>query len=215
MTQDLPQIRRGRKFDQVLEGARDIFLRHGFEGASVDDIARAAGVSKATLYSYFPDKRLLFMEVAKCECRRQSDEAAELIDSNAPPRVVLTAAARRLITFLTSDFAQKVFRICVAESDRFPELGHEFYRSGPVLVRERLVDYLAKATARGELQIDDLPLAADQFAALCKGALHEKLIFGVTDCCPQPETDRVVAATVEMFLARYGVAGHRGQAAGL
>ena len=57
------QINRGRKFDQVLEGARTIFLRDGFDGASVDDIAKEAGVSKATLYSYFPDKRLMFVEV--------------------------------------------------------------------------------------------------------------------------------------------------------
>ena len=55
-----PTIRKGRKFDQVLEGARSVFLADGFEGASVDQIAKVAGVSKATLYSYFPDKRLLF-----------------------------------------------------------------------------------------------------------------------------------------------------------
>ena len=58
-------VRTGRKFDQVLAGAREVFMADGFEGASVDDIARAAGVSKATLYSYFPDKKLLFMEVAR------------------------------------------------------------------------------------------------------------------------------------------------------
>ena len=68
-------LRRGRKFDQVLAGAREVFLRDGFEGAVVDEIARQAGVSKATLYSYFPDKRLLFVEVAKQECRAQSDAA--------------------------------------------------------------------------------------------------------------------------------------------
>ena len=71
------QIRRGRKFDQVLDGARDIFLSDGFEGASVDDIAKAAGVSKATLYSYFPDKTLLFMGVAKAECCAQASRALD------------------------------------------------------------------------------------------------------------------------------------------
>ena len=78
------QIRRGRKFDQVLAGAREVFLRDGFEGASVDDIAREAGVSKATLYSYFPDKRLLFQEVARAECRRAADEAEAMVDDQAP-----------------------------------------------------------------------------------------------------------------------------------
>ncbi len=55
MADGTPTVKRGRKFDQVLQGAREIFMSDGFEGASVDDIARAAGVSKATLYSYFPD----------------------------------------------------------------------------------------------------------------------------------------------------------------
>ena len=52
MTSDQTKVRKGRKFDQVLAGARDVFMADGFEGASVDAIARAAGVSKATLYSY-------------------------------------------------------------------------------------------------------------------------------------------------------------------
>ena len=59
-----PVVKQGRKWAEVLDGARTVFLRDGFEGASVDDIVREAGVSKATLYSYFPDKRLLFLELS-------------------------------------------------------------------------------------------------------------------------------------------------------
>lgn len=66
MTKSLPVIR-GRKFMQVLEGARTVFLRDGFDGASVDEIARQAAVSKAKLYSYFPDKRTMFSEVFRSE----------------------------------------------------------------------------------------------------------------------------------------------------
>ncbi|WP_415182870.1 TetR/AcrR family transcriptional regulator [Phaeovulum sp.] len=202
MTSD--KIRKGRKFDQVLNGARLVFLRDGFDGASVDDIAREAGVSKATLYSYFPDKRLLFMEVAKTECRRQADEALEVIDQTAPPRVVLRAAAERIIAFMSSDLGQGIFRICVAESDRFPALGQEFYQSGPLLVRERLVGYLSAAVARGDLAIDDLELAADQFAELCKADIHARLIFGTGECCSPRDKERVIAGAIEMFMARYG-----------
>ena len=60
-------VRTGRKFDQVLRGAREVFLRDGFGGASMDDIARQARVSKATVYSYFPDKRHLFVEILTAE----------------------------------------------------------------------------------------------------------------------------------------------------
>jgi TetR/AcrR family transcriptional repressor of mexJK operon len=200
----LHEIRKGRKFDQVLDGARTIFLRDGFDGASVDDIARAAGVSKATLYSYFPDKRLLFMEVAKAECRRQADETEALIDDCAPVAQVLRLAADRIIAFGMSDFGQGIFRICVAESDRFPALGHEFYHSGPMLIRQRLSRYLRLSADRGELAITDFDLAADQFTQLCKADLHDRLIFGMADCCTPKDVDRIANGAVEMFMARYG-----------
>jgi TetR/AcrR family transcriptional repressor of mexJK operon len=200
----LHEIRKGRKFDQVLDGARTIFLRDGFDGASVDDIARAAGVSKATLYSYFPDKRLLFMEVAKAECRRQADETEALIDDRAPVAQVLRLAADRIIAFGMSDFGQGIFRICVAESDRFPALGHEFYHSGPMLIRQRLSRYLRLAADRGELAITDFDLAADQFTQLCKADLHDRLIFGMAECCTPKDVDRIANGAVEMFMARYG-----------
>lgn len=198
-------IKRGRKFDQVLAGARTIFLRDGFNGASVDDIAAEAGVSKATLYSYFPDKRMLFIEIAKQECRRQADEAEVLVTLSAPPACVLPEAARRIIAFTLSDLGQSVFRICVAEADRFPELGREFYTSGPGLVRERLAAYLNGAVARGELAIDDVYLAADQFAELCKADIFPSACFGIKRDVSEAERNRVIKGAVEMFLARYGV----------
>ncbi|ABN77609.1 TetR/AcrR family transcriptional regulator [Cereibacter sphaeroides] len=203
MPAETPPARKGRKMPQVLEGARTIFLRDGFEGASVDDIARAAGVSKATLYSYFPDKRLLFLEVAKAECLRQSEEAVALITADLAPRAVLTLAATRIVAFVLSDFGIRTYRICVAEADRFPELGHEFYESGPALVRQRIVDYLAQAVGRGELAIDDLELAADQFAELCKADLFNRIVFGVGNTVSEAERQKVAQGAVEMFLARY------------
>jgi len=197
--------RRGRKFDQVIEGARHVFMADGFEGASVDDIARAAEVSKATLYSYFADKRLLFMEVARRECARQAEESEALIDTTLPPRQVLRLAARRMLGFILSDFGQRVFRICVAEADRFPDLGREFYESGPALVRERIKTYFRDAVGRGELRIDDFDLAADQFAELCKADLFPRLVFGIDRRFSSAEVDRVIEGAVETFMARYGV----------
>ncbi|MEM6303688.1 MAG: TetR/AcrR family transcriptional regulator [Pseudomonadota bacterium] len=197
-------IRRGRKFDQVLAGAREVFMADGFEGATVDDIARAAGVSKATLYSYFPDKRLLFIEVANAECLRQSREALDAIEMDAPPRVVLAQAGHHFLRFITSTFGQQIFRICVAESDRFPEIGQRFYASGPAVMRREMATYFAGAQARGELLIDDFVLAADQFGELCKADIWTRLIFGVSKGVTDAEIDRVVDGAVDTFVARYG-----------
>ncbi|WP_444462919.1 TetR/AcrR family transcriptional regulator [Rhodobacter capsulatus] len=205
MTQLQPGIRKGRKFDQVLEGARKVFLRDGFEGASVDDIAREAGVSKATLYSYFPDKRLLFMAIATGECKRQADEALEFINAgDLPVREVLRYAAGRLIDYITSPLGLQTYRLCVAETDRFPALGQQFYASGPLLVRSRMVEYLQKAVARGELAIEDFDLAADQFAELCKVDAYHGFVCGVVSDYSAARRERVIEGAIEMFLARYG-----------
>ncbi|MCE8007377.1 TetR/AcrR family transcriptional regulator [Aestuariivita sp.] len=198
-------VRKGRKFDQVLQGARQVFLADGFEGASVDDIARAAGVSKATLYSYFPDKRLLFMEVARLECLRQGEESLALIEVAATPRMVLKEAAERMLGFLLSDFGQRVFRICVAEADRFPELGRQFYETGPMMVRNRLTEFLTECVDRKQMEIDDIELAADQFAELCKADLFPRLVFNIDATFSEAEIARVIDGAVETFMARYAI----------
>lgn len=205
MNQPATIVRTGRKFGQVLEGARQIFLSDGFDGASVDDIARAAGVSKATLYSYFPDKRLLFMEVAQTECARMAESALNVIDQTQPPRQVLTAAATQIVSFMLSEFSQRIFRICVAESDRFPELGRSFYASGPEMGQKRMSEYLNSAIERGELKIDDVKMAAEQFSELCKVKLWTRAVFGIQTEFSQAEIGEVVAHAVDMFMARYGV----------
>lgn len=198
------EIKRGRKFDQVLAGAREVFLRDGFEGASVDDIARAAGVSKATLYSYFPDKRLLFMEMAKIECACQADHVMETIDMTAPMAEILTTVCRQVVDLIMSDFGRSIFRTCVGESSRFPELGREFYASGPEMGRARFIELLSCGVERGELVIDDLRLAADQLSQLCKADLFDRMVFNISEDFTPAERDRVTKGAVEMFIARYG-----------
>lgn len=204
MTAHEPRIRKGRKYDQVLDGAREVFMGAGFEGASVDDIARVAGVSKATLYSYFPDKRLLFLEVMRVECSAQAGTALSAIDTTRPVREVLCETAERIIGFYTSEFGLRIFRIFVAESARFPDIGRAFYETGPQMGRRYLIGYFEQAIGRGELRIDDLALAADQFYELCRADLFARAIFCVSDDFLQAERDRVAQGAVDTFLARYG-----------
>lgn len=205
VTHHSPKIKKGRKYEQVIQGAREVFMREGYQGASVDCIAKAAEVSKATLYSYFSDKKLLFLEVAKAECLRQSETAMVQAQSGATTTETLTDIARRMTNFVLSDFGQQVFRICVAESERFPELGRTFYQSGPEMARGRVVDFLNCAVERGDLAIDDVDLAAAQFAELCKADLFQRVVFNIGSPVTQADRDRVIRGAVEMFMARYAV----------
>jgi AcrR family transcriptional regulator len=198
-------VRRGRKFDQVLDGARSIFLRDGFERASVDDIAREAGVSKATIYAYFPDKELMFLEVVREECQRQTAAAEAQVSADLPVRRFLTLAADRILAFHLSDFGQRMFRIVVGEGARFPGLGRQFHDFGPGLVCQRLGQHLHSYVASGQLQIEDIELAADQFAQLCKATITERLMLGIAEPVTAERAARITQGAVDMFLARYGV----------
>lgn len=198
------EVKRGRKFDQVVEGAREVFLRDGYEGASVDEIARHAGVSKATLYSYFPDKRLLFLEVATVECQHQSHGIVEALGQDLPAPQMLETVGNGLMAFMMSPSGLNTFRTFVAEANRFPEIGQQFWASGPGRVEAALGAFLARAETRGELSIPDIPLAAHQFVELCKAQICTRLIFGLQADTTETDRRRNVASAVEMFMARYG-----------
>lgn len=62
-TQSLSPIKRARR-ERLLEIGQTVFMEQGFRAATMEGIAEAATVSKATLYSYFPDKASLFSAVA-------------------------------------------------------------------------------------------------------------------------------------------------------
>lgn len=205
MNQQASILRTGRKFDQVLEGAREVFLADGFEGANVDKIARVSGVSKATLYSYFPDKRVLFMEVVRSACVEQADSALDLVSGCCGPRDVLRFAAERVHQALLGGYSLQLFRIFVAEADRFPELGPMFYESGPMALHEQVRDYLLVAVERGELAIADTDLAAAQFVELCKADIFLRFLFKIDEAFSEAERERVIAGAIETFMARYGV----------
>lgn len=200
-------MRKGRKIDQVLAGAREVFLSDGFEGANVDEIARRADVSKATLYSYFSTKTELFLTVATKEIARITDEATLEVDTDQPVQNVLTKVAELYVGFYASDFGLNLFRTCVAEARHFPEIGREFYQAGLVAAHDRLRNYLVLATERGELDMreDEQSHAAFQFTELCRAGLLNKRLFYVQDDFSASEIAKFVSSAVEMFLARYSV----------
>ncbi len=197
------QIRKGRKFDQVIDGAKAVFLREGFEGASVDEIARDAGVSKATLYSYFPDKQHLFLAVLETECAHQSEVEILLHASEQDVEDTLRVICKTLITFFLSRFGQDMFRVCVAEAQRFPELGRTFYDSGPKKWGRKISQFLDSPKAREVLEIEDTLLAADQLAQLCRADLMLKVLFGIEKDPPEAEIDRIADEAVKTFIARF------------
>lgn len=197
--------RKGRKVAQVLAGAHAVFMAEGYEGANVDAIAKAAKVSKATLYSYFPDKRALFAAVAQAACEEQTRRALQFASEQGAFSDRLYKGCRSFMEFMFSPFGVQMYRTVVAESARFPEFGRQFWHTGPGMAHREMVKVFREAAAEGVLEIDDYELAAETLTELCKTHLHPRLILGVIERPSAADLDRIAQHAVEVFLARYGV----------
>lgn len=197
---DAARLRTERKLAQVLAGAREVILAHGFQAASVDDIARKAGVSKATLYRYFPDKAALFAAVMAGDCAWKRDIPVET--EGRPLTEVLAELVRYLMRQAFSDEGQSAFRAAVAESERFPELGAGFYLKIDG-ARRWLAPVIAAAAARGEVEVDDPDLAARRFLALCRGDLFLQRLFCGPEAACAERVERAAQEAVDGFMRMY------------
>lgn len=193
------------KARQILAGAQATFLELGYDGASTDEIARRAGVSKGTLYNYFPDKRTLFTAFVEQKCREQAARIFTFEGNVDDLETTLRRVARSVVELMISPVMPNIYRLVIAEAERFPELGRSFYDSGPGLGARRLSQYLAGAVAVGELQVDDAELAASQLIELCRADVFPKRMFCLKRRFSEEEIVRITHGAVDVFLRAYGV----------
>ena len=188
----------------MLEIARAAFLREGYAAASVSEIAAKVGGSKATLYSYFPSKKDLFAAVIEEEVRLMLAPLFEMSETQGDVRTVLERFARRFLDMLLSEDTVAFYRLVVAESARFPEIGQAAYHIGVQHGLDRLAEYVVAAMERGELRRTNPSVAVAQFLDLCAGELHRKRLFGVVGADDRDEVETQVRNAVTTFLAAYG-----------
>jgi AcrR family transcriptional regulator len=191
---------------QIVEGARAVFLERGFEGASMGEIARVAGVSKGTLYVYFQNKEELFCAIMDAE-RRVHLTVLQTLDTERPLQVVLTEFGETLVRFLVDPAKIAAMRTAMGIAERLPHVGRAFYERGPSTTIRTLAGYLDTKVAAGEIVVPDTALAAAQFMDMCQSTLLRPALFGCeTPPAVLPERIRtVVAAAVDMFLRAYAV----------
>ena len=188
---------------QILDGARKVFMDLGFDGASMGEIARSAGVSKGTLYVYFADKNRLFEAIVEEECLEQG----KVTFNFDPARDVTTTLmdfGQAYIQILCRPGGGSSTRTVMAIAERMPEVGRNFYNNVIAVTTARFSAYLEVRVGLGDLAIDDIPLAATQFTQMCQASLFQPFIF---QAAPAPSPERihqVIASATRVFLSAYG-----------
>jgi AcrR family transcriptional regulator len=186
---------------QILDGARKVFMDLGFDGASMGEIARSAGVSKGTLYVYFADKSRLFEAIVEEESLEQGKVAFNF-DPERDVTTTLTEFGQAYIQLLCRPGGGSATRTVMAIAERMPEVGRRFYDNVVAHTIARLASYLEARVAEGELAIEDCQLAAAQFMHMCQVPFMP-FIFQAASAPSVERITEVVESATKMFLAGY------------
>lgn len=199
--------RRPEKTEAILEAAGQLFREHGYGAVSMDQVARAAGVSKATVYAHFESKDRLFAAIVHNACRVYAEGLMPALTGMDDVREALTQICREVVRFLLAPKTLGIYRVIIAEGPRFPELVQAFVESGPLPFRKMLAEFFEAHNRRGSLQVPNPRLAAHQLIWLVRGPLYLQRMLDLGDLVKdEPGADEVVASAVEMFMKAYAPA---------
>ncbi len=193
------------KREQILDGAKRVFMEQGFEAASMNDITRAAGVSKGTIYVYFANKEDLFGDMIERERRRVTETVRHALDGDRPIGETLRGFGTLFATHMTADQTIRAMRMVIAANHRLPTLCSRFFSATPINPVSVLQGYLDRQVAAGRLACDDTEEAAKQFIELTTVGLFKPRIFGAMDEAPSAAAiEKNISSAIRVFLAAYG-----------
>lgn len=192
------------KREQIIEGAKRVFMSVGFDAASMNDITREAGVSKGTIYVYFQNKEDLFSAMIEKERATFLAAIRTVLAAHEDAATGLYKFGVSFVSHMTDEKVITAMRTVLGVRDRMPDLCKRFFK-GPENLRSVLQEFLAHQVDIGSLAIDDLDLAAGQFLDLSSGGFFKLRLFGTMETAPPPqEIDRVISGAVRVFMAAYG-----------
>ena len=198
------KVRTETRRNAIIEAAADLFREFGYERASMNELAKRLGGSKATLYGYFPSKEELFVAVVKSIATSHlAVPPAELLEVNGDTTLasLLTRYGERMLHVLINDAdALAVYRMVIAEAGQ-SDVGQLFYEAGPAEFIQSLATLMASAMEYGELRRADPVVTALQFSALVTAETQIRLYQANPAPLTVDQIKGMVQRAVEMFLA--------------
>ena len=192
----------GTKRRQILDGARKVFMDLGFDGASMGEIARAAQVSKGTLYVYFADKSALFEAIIEEEAL-QHGQVVFSFDPARDAEATLREFGLAYLHLICRPGGGSAIRTVMAIAERMPDVGRRYYARVLDKSISRLSGYLRARVVARDLDIEDCDLAASQFMELAKASLFLPFVFQAAPAPSEQRMAEVVDSATRMFLAAY------------
>ncbi len=188
----------------IVQAARVTFLAKGFDGASMDQIALAAGVSKRTVYNRFRSKEELFGAAIEETCKQLVPFNLAEIEASLPPPELVRQLSREFLSGILKPEAISLRRIAAFEAERTPAIGRTYLEHGPLWMAEHFEPILARLAAKGVFKIDNIREAIWQLGALITEPLYTYALLGAATQDLEAAIDRQVESGVTAFFRIYG-----------
>jgi TetR/AcrR family transcriptional repressor of mexJK operon len=192
---------RPSKRERVVSAAAKLFLSQGYGATGMDAIANEAGISKATVYSYYGDKASLFADVMVRMCEEIGGPMQAEALSSGPPEEVLRAIALHGVQRVLEAVERRIVQRVVAEAGDFPELGRKFWETGPARFEALCARYLGEARRQGVLHVDDPVQSAARLTRQLTGLYALPILAGVRGRPSEAEIRRDLDEIIAGFLA--------------
>jgi AcrR family transcriptional regulator len=194
----------------ILDAAHRLFLESGFDAVNLEQVGRAAGVSRQTVYNQFGSKEAVFQEVVKRHWDAVRSETASAFAAmqtvTTSPADCLRNFARALLRFVEQTDQVAFTRLVIAESRQRPWIADEFYRCGKEPILKGFAAALAAMARQGMIACARPELAAHQFMGLVQEFVVWPRVMAIGKALADlPDNDVVIAEAVTTFLSRYGV----------
>lgn len=156
-----------KKLHQKLrKAAVAVFVKHGYDGTTMEAIAKAAGITRRTLYARYPDKRAVFVDVIPWALTRRTEAESSAGFDDADLRSALLAIGRAGLKRATDPDVVALTRIAMNESARFPEFAISAHSMTWSPRHRQVMDLLRRHQDAGTIDVDDLELTAGHFIAM-------------------------------------------------
>lgn len=188
----------------ILDAALKVFAAAGYTGASMDAVAAEAGVTKPTLYSYFPSKESLFQAMMLGKRDAMLDVFEHPSDQGMVADLLIFAWAYADTVMRPEMLA--LARLIIGEVQRFPEIGRAYQASGPDHLLRGIMRYLEGQRRAGRLVFEDAELAAQDLWGLILSAPRTQALY-MPDAQPdRAMLQRYILNGLRVFLKAYSTA---------
>ena len=194
-----PTQAEAKKLHQKLrKAAVATFVKYGYDGTTMEAIARAAGITRRTLYARYPDKRAVFVDVIPWAFTRRTEREESYDLDEGDLRSSLVAVGRAGLARAIDPDIVRLTRIAMSESARFPEFAisaHSMTWSGR---HRQVMDLLRRHHEAGTIEVEDLELTAGHFIAMIEHLPARLADFGIYRSAEDEE--RHLQHAVNLFL---------------